>query len=49
MKSLKKVYMSEIEGLNRRNRLLGRSKDKVKEPMNERGTVVGRVLNRVCG
>ncbi len=31
MKNVKKVYMSETEGLNRRGRLLGRSKDRVKE------------------
>ncbi len=34
---VKKVYLSSIEGLNRRERPLGRWEDRVKEYMSERG------------
>ncbi len=34
---VKKVYLSSIEGLNRRGRSLGRCEDRVKEYMSERG------------
>ncbi len=35
--SVNKVYLSSVEGSNRRGRPLGRWKDKVKEYMSERG------------
>ena len=34
---VKKVYMSELEGTNRRGRQLERWRDRVKEYLNERG------------
>ncbi len=34
---VKKVYMSSVEGTNRRGRPLGRWKDRVKEYVSERG------------
>ena len=33
---VKKVYMSKLEGVNRRGRPLGRWKDRVKENLNEK-------------
>ncbi len=36
-KSVMRVYLSSVEGTNRRGRLLGRRKDKVKEYVSERG------------
>ncbi len=41
MKLVKKVYVSETEGPNRRGRPLGRWKDRVKECMSERGATGG--------
>ncbi len=40
---VKKVYLSSAEGTNRRGRLLGRWKDRVKEHVSERG-VRGYIL-----
>ncbi len=34
---VKKVYLGSVEGMNRRGRLLGRWKDRVKEYVSERG------------
>ncbi len=34
---VKRMYLSSVEGINRRGRLLGRWKDKVKEYVSERG------------
>ncbi len=36
-KFVKKVYLSSVEGMNRRGRPLGKWKDRVKEYVNERG------------
>ncbi len=41
---VKKVYLSSVEGLNRRGRPLGRWEDRVKEYVSERG-VRGNVLD----
>ena len=43
---VKKVYMSESVGPNRRGRPPGRWRDRVKEYMCERGTTRGRVLEQ---
>ncbi len=40
------MYLSGMEGPNRRDRLLGRWKDKVKEYMSERGTGRGGELEQ---
>ncbi len=40
------MYVSEIEGPNRRRKPIGRWKDRVKEYMNERGATRGRGLEQ---
>ncbi len=42
-KFVKKVYLSSAEGTNRRGKLLGRWKDKVKEYVSEKGVKGNRL------